>query len=123
MVTPQGGAHVRAAEIRIPAHFTGQPTVTATVHAITAPASTGSVFGIFSITVKRLGTETQVVIQGTNVHAGQPVQDDSFATTSLSATARDLGACRVRPPMGSPPARSETATWAALEGEHFRRRF
>jgi hypothetical protein len=76
MLIPQGGAHVRAAEIRIPAHFSGQPAVTATVRAITDPAAAGSVFGIFNIKVNRLGTETQVVIQATNVHSGQAVQGD-----------------------------------------------
>jgi len=80
MAIPQGGAHVRAAEIRIPAKFAGQPTVTATVHPTTGPAGAGTVFGIFSIKVNRLGDQTQVVtqvvIQATNVQKGVPVQGD-----------------------------------------------
>jgi hypothetical protein len=67
---------VRAAEIRIPAKFAGQPTVTATVRATTDPAGAGTVFGIFSIKVNRLGDQTQVVIQATNVQKAVPVQGD-----------------------------------------------
>lgn len=76
MIVPQGGAHVRAAEIRIPAKIAGQPSVTATVHATTDPAAAGTVFGIFSIKVNRLGDQTQVVIQATNVQKGVPVEGD-----------------------------------------------
>jgi uncharacterized protein (DUF2345 family) len=76
MLIPQGGAHVRAAEIRIPAHFAGRPTVTATVHAVTGPGGVGTVFGVFSIKVNRLGEQTQVVIQATNVLKGLAVEGD-----------------------------------------------
>jgi len=80
MSIPVGGAHVRAAEIRIPAKFAGRPTVTATVSPRTGPGGVGTVFGIFSIKVNDLGTETQpetqVVIQATNVQKGVPVEGD-----------------------------------------------
>jgi hypothetical protein len=76
MLIPQGGAHVRAAEIRIPGHFAGQPAVMATVHAVTGPGVVGTVFGVFSIKVNRLGEQTQVVIQATNVQKGLAVEGD-----------------------------------------------
>lgn len=74
MLIPQGGAHVRAVEIRIPAKFAGRPAVTATVRPVAGPAGAGTVFGIFSIKVNDLGAETQVVIQATNVQKGVPVE-------------------------------------------------
>jgi hypothetical protein len=79
MVIPTGGAHVRAAEIRIPARFDPPPAVTATVHPTTGPGTIGAVFGVFSIKINELGTtqpETQVVIQATNVQAGVRVEGD-----------------------------------------------
>ena len=71
MIIPQGGAHVRSAEVRIPAKFAGEPTVTATVHQ--KSGTPGQVFGIFGIAVNELGNETQVVFNAANVQAGQPV--------------------------------------------------
>ncbi len=71
MIVPQGGAPVRAAEIRIPAKFAGEPTVTATVHQ--KSGTPGQVFGIFSIAVNELGNETQVVFNAANAQAGHPV--------------------------------------------------
>ncbi|HWM57410.1 MAG TPA: hypothetical protein VNO83_06220 [Pseudonocardia sp.] len=77
MIVPQGGAHVRAAEIRIPAAFTQRPTVTATCHARSGPGTIGAVFGVFNIKVNRLSDdETQVAIQATNVQSGVPVEGD-----------------------------------------------
>jgi hypothetical protein len=80
MIVPTGGAHVRAAEIRIPAQFESPPAVTATVHPTTGPGTVGAVFGVFSIKINRLGTppqaETQVAIQATNVQAGVPIEGD-----------------------------------------------
>jgi hypothetical protein len=76
MAIPEGGAHVRAAEIRIPAHFAGRPAVTATVHAVTGPGGVGTVFGVFNIKVNRLGDQTQVVIQATNVQKGLAVEGE-----------------------------------------------
>ncbi len=76
MIVPQGGAHVRAAEIRIPAKFAGRPAVTATVHPKTGPGVVGTVFGIFNIKVNELGAETQFVIQATNVQKGVTVEGD-----------------------------------------------
>ncbi len=76
MIVPTGGAHVRAAEIRIPAQFESAPAVTATVHPTTGPGTVGTVFGIFSIKINELTNETQVVIQATNVQAGVQIEGD-----------------------------------------------
>jgi hypothetical protein len=76
MVIPGGAAHVRASEIRIPLQFAAPPTVTATVHPTTVPAVAGTVFGVSKITIEELGTETQVVIEATNVQADVPVEGD-----------------------------------------------
>ena len=76
MIVPQGGPHVRAAEIRVPARFAAPPAVTATVHPTTGPGTVGAVFGIFSIKINELQGETQVVIQATNVQAGVPIEGD-----------------------------------------------
>ncbi len=63
MVIPQGGAHVRQVEIRLPL-FAQKPTVTATLH---SPETPGNIFGIFSIKTNRLGNQTQIVITASNV--------------------------------------------------------
>jgi hypothetical protein len=76
MIIPTGGAHVRSAEIRIPAKFAGLPTVTGTVHATTGPGVVGTVFGIFSIKVNDLGTQTQVAIQAANAQGGVAIEGD-----------------------------------------------
>jgi hypothetical protein len=76
MIIPEGGAHVRAAEIRVPLTFRGRPTVTGTCHARSGPGTTGATFVIFNIKVNALGAETQIVIQSTNTKSGQPVQGD-----------------------------------------------
>ncbi len=79
MYVPEGGAHVRALEIRIPSTFAGQPAVTATVHAVTAPASAGVVFGIYSIKVNELGpADTQVAIEAANVSREGAESDSTF---------------------------------------------
>jgi hypothetical protein len=66
MIIPQGGAHVRQAEIRLP-KFAQPPTVTATLHSTDSP---GNVFGIFNIKINDLGNQTQVAITATNVQTG-----------------------------------------------------
>jgi hypothetical protein len=76
MIVPQGGAHVRVAEIRIPASFRGRPAVIATAHAVSGPGVVGTVFGVFNIKVNDLDGETQVVVQATNTQAGVAVDGD-----------------------------------------------
>jgi hypothetical protein len=76
MAIPVGGNHVRAVQIRVPVTFIGSPSVTATVHAVSGAAAAGTTFGVFNIKVNDLGTETQVVIQATNVQAGKGTPDD-----------------------------------------------
>jgi hypothetical protein len=66
MIIPQGGAHVRQAEIRLP-KFAQDPTVTATLYSTDSP---GSVFGIFSIKINHLLNQTQVAITATNAERG-----------------------------------------------------
>lgn len=83
MIVPSGGAHVRAAEIRVPAKFAGVPTVTATVRPTSGAPGAGTVFGIFSIKVNELGAQTQVVIQATNVQKGVPVEGGNFVCDYL----------------------------------------
>lgn len=63
MIIPQGGAHVRQVEIRLP-KFSPKPTVTATIYSTESP---GNVFGIFSIKINNIGNQTQIVITATNV--------------------------------------------------------
>ncbi len=63
MIIPQGGAHVRQVDIRLP-KYSPKPTVTATTYSTESP---GNVFGIFSIKINDLGNQTQVVITATNV--------------------------------------------------------
>lgn len=66
MIVPQGGAHVRQVEIRLP-KFSPKPTVTATIYSTESP---GNVFGIFSIKINDIGNQTQIVITATNVEKG-----------------------------------------------------
>jgi hypothetical protein len=66
MVIPQGGAHVRQVEIRLP-KFSLKPTVTATLYSTESP---GNVFGIFSIKINDLGNQTQIAITASNVETG-----------------------------------------------------
>ncbi|MBW4456484.1 MAG: hypothetical protein KME55_29445 [Nostoc indistinguendum CM1-VF10] len=66
MIIPQGGAHVRQVEIRLP-KFSPKPTVTATIYSTESP---GNVFGIFSIKINDLGNQTQIGITATNVERG-----------------------------------------------------
>jgi hypothetical protein len=78
MGIPVGGAHVRAAEVRVPLIFKRKPAVIATAHAVSGPGVVGAVFGVFSIKVNPINSnsETQVVVQTTNVHAGEPIDGD-----------------------------------------------
>lgn len=63
MLIPQGGAHVRAVEIRLPL-FAQRPCVTATLY---SPESVGPAFIIYNIKVNKLSTnQTQIVINATN---------------------------------------------------------
>ena len=79
MWVPEGGAHVRAVDIRIPTRFAGRPTVTATVHALTGPASAGVAFGVYSIKVNELGpAETQIAIEAANVSREGAESDSDF---------------------------------------------
>lgn len=66
MIIPQGGAHVRQVEIRLP-KFSSKPTVTATLYSTESP---GNVFGIFSIKINDLGNQTQIGITASNVETG-----------------------------------------------------
>ena len=74
MIVPQGGWHVRQAEIRIPAVFNGTPTVTATVY---SPSSPGTMFSIYNIQMNDFGSQTQVVFSAANIQIGSvsPLKD------------------------------------------------
>ncbi len=78
MYVPPGGAHVRAAGLRLPVTFSDTPTVTATVRAVTGPATVGVVFGIWSVEVTEIAPgDTQVVIHAANVsQEGVPHEGD-----------------------------------------------
>lgn len=78
LLVPAGGAHVREAEIRVPATFVHRPTVSATVSARSGPGAIGVVFGIYNIQVNELGPgDTQIAIAATNVSKeGAPVKGD-----------------------------------------------
>ena len=69
MVIPEGGAHVREVEIRVPL-FSGPPAVTATVF---SPESPGTAFAIFDIKAQPLEGQTQIVVAAANVDIGKPV--------------------------------------------------
>jgi hypothetical protein len=75
MIIPTAGAHVRSAEIRIPAKFAGRPTVTGTVHGTKDP-EVFALFGIYSIKVNEIGSQTQVAIQAGYVQKGVAIEGD-----------------------------------------------
>jgi hypothetical protein len=76
MTIPSGGAHVRVADVLVPASFSSRPTVTGTVHARSGPGVVGTVFGIFNIKVERDDDQTRFVIQATNTQKGQAIEGD-----------------------------------------------
>ena len=78
MGIPSGGAHVRAMGLRLPVSFLEPPAVTATVRAITGPATVGVVYGIWSVEVTEISPgDTQVVIHAANVsQEGHPHDGD-----------------------------------------------
>lgn len=79
MTAPSGGAHVRSTGIWLPLTFVDTPAVTATVRAVTGPATAGVVFGIWSVEVEDQSNpgNTQVVIHAANVSSeGGPIDGD-----------------------------------------------
>ncbi len=80
MFIPEGGAHVRAAVVRIPASFGDRPAVTATVRATSGSGAVGQVFGIYNIKVDELGPgDTQIAIEAANVSKeGVPIKGDFY---------------------------------------------
>ncbi|HEX3462514.1 MAG TPA: hypothetical protein VHS78_00490 [Candidatus Elarobacter sp.] len=76
MAIPQGGAHVREVEIRVPA-FSGPPAITATVF---SPHSPGPAFAVYNIQAQPLEGQTQIVIAATNVEKGVPQPYDYYCS-------------------------------------------
>ena len=78
MYIPPGGAHVRAAGLRLPVSFSETPSVVGTVRALTGPATVGVVYGIWSVEVAEISPgDTQVVVHAANVsQEGVPHEGD-----------------------------------------------
>ena len=90
MVVPSGGAHVRSTEIRLPLNFTDTPAVTATPRAVTGLATTGTVFGIWSVIVNDLSPgDTQIVIHAANVsNVGAAIKGDCVCDYVIVGTVK-----------------------------------
>lgn len=68
MVIPEGGAHVRQADVRL-RKFISTPTVTASISSMD---SNGTMFSLWSNQINDLGSETQIMFTAANVEIGKP---------------------------------------------------
>ncbi len=75
MVIPQGGAHVRSGEIRLPKLFNIKPTVSLTIYSLNNP---GATFVLYTLGIHNLGTQTQIVFDATNTDKGVAIPDIEF---------------------------------------------
>ena len=76
MIMPQGGAHVRQVELRLP-RFKSDPAISTTIFSMDSP---GNAFAVWSVVMNYLGNQTQIVISACNVQTGQPVPFEYFCS-------------------------------------------
>lgn len=89
MAVPSGGAHARYMEIHLPFTFTETPAVTATPRAVSGPASTGTVLGIWSVIVNINPNDTQIVIHAANVsELGAAIDGDFVCDYTVVGTVK-----------------------------------
>lgn len=77
MIIPQGGKHVRQAEVRIIPPVKVDAVVTATV---VAPGTVGTVFSLYGVQLNDFGDQTQLAFSATNVAQAIPSDDVFFCS-------------------------------------------